>query len=140
MIVGIVAANVAFFGYSLQLGKALVICFGAIFPIALLATLQRGRKFMMPVLFSAVQLENQTLGNHRGLATTFLAHVNGAGYVIRLLEIGKINDIEKRHKALRAMPLPLGDRGLMRIGTVLAAIVQIAIGVILWFFKIWPPI
>jgi hypothetical protein len=137
---GIIAANVAFLGYAVQQRRASLLCFGAVFPLLLLAILNRGRRFMVPVLFSAIQLERSTLGSDRGLVSTFLAHLNGTDYVKQLLGINRINGFKERHAALRSMPLPFGHRGLMRAGAIVSSGVQVLGGILLWRFGTWPSI
>jgi hypothetical protein len=137
---GIIAANVAFLGYALQQRRASLLCIGAGFPLLLLAVLNRGRRFMVPVLLSAIHLEHSTLGSDRGLVSTFLAHVNGIDYTRKLLDIRKINGVTARQTALRSMPLPFGHRGLMRAGAIASSCAQVLAGVLLWHFKTWPVI
>jgi len=66
LVVQAVAANVAFVGYSLTVDKPEIILIGAIFPLALLVVISRGTGFMIPILLSALELEEDTLRKNRG--------------------------------------------------------------------------
>ncbi len=138
VIAALMAANVAFLGYALTLGKAGVIAIGAIFPLGLLVALSRAHKLMAPILYSTLILEETHLGPQTGVMYDFLSYVHGQDYVSRLLKLRSIEGIETRRKALRKIPFVMGDRGVIRIVCWLAAVGQITLTVVLWRVFHWP--
>jgi len=61
--------------------------------------------------------------------------MHGSNYYInRLLAIRSINNVDEKRKAMRRMPLPMGNRGFIRIACWLLGIGQLIIGIIFQFF------
>jgi len=133
----LLAGNIAYLGYAYSTKKALLVMFSASFPIIILAILNRVRKWMIPIIYSAIVIENGSIGNGMGVITNFISFIQSPKYVNQLLEINKITDLEKKRAALRKMALPMGDKGFTRIVCVLGAVGEIVFGVILWQVFHW---
>ncbi|MCC6602131.1 MAG: hypothetical protein IT327_02915 [Anaerolineae bacterium] len=138
VLAALLAANVAYLGYALQLEKAAIIAIGAVFPLAVLVVFFRAKKLMSPILFSAVNLEELIFDPGIGLVSNFLVHIHGQSYVDQLLSLSNEKDIEKRRRILKKLPIPMSSRGLVRTACVLAAVGQIALSLVLWLYFKWP--
>jgi len=134
-IAGVVAANVAYVGYVFATGKIELLMVGAIFPLGLLVALSRAHKVMMPILFSALSLEDMNLGHNTGVIYDYLFYMQGEDYVARLLSLRKVKDLDKRRRELVKVALPIGHRGLIRFSIFLAAIAQFIIGVLYLYLQ-----
>ncbi len=133
----LLAANVAYLGYALTTKKSLVLMGGALFPLLILAVLSRGRKWMIPVIYSILHIEKVTIGYEIGAGTNFISFIQGQKYVDKLLSINTKTSLEEKRMLLRKMPLPMGDKGITRLVCVLSAIGQIILGIILWKYFQW---
>jgi len=113
MIVG----DITVIGYGVNARSAGVMLVGALFPILGIYITYRVNKLMMPVIYTAVTLE-QKLGKEEAdwLASTFVATVSSLELVNTMKQIGQEHDPSERLKKLRRVKLPIigGGRGLMR--------------------------
>jgi hypothetical protein len=133
----LLAGNIAYLGYAYSTQKSIVVMSGASFPIIMVVILDRVRKWMIPIIYSAIVIENRSVGREMGVVTNFIAFVQGQKYVDQLLAIGDETDLGKRRVELRKMALPMGDKGITRIVCITGAIAELVFGIILWRVFKW---
>jgi hypothetical protein len=139
-----IIADCTVIGYSLANKAAVVLMVGSLFPILIRYTVEAIGRLSIPVLYSAVSIE-QRYGAHDvdGLISTFLSFTSSPEYVQKLRGIASVsgpNCFTERMSQLRLLRRPrLSRRSLVsRWLPVIITIVQIGAGPILHFALGWP--
>ena len=108
----------------------------------MLFTVNRAKRVMLPILFTAISLEREYGGDENAdwLATTFLSVTVSPTYLDTLRAISKIQDRAERIKQLKRTGLPVifgGGRGFFRSALFFIGLLQIAGSIILTSIFKW---
>lgn len=136
----LVLGDVTIIGYAISAQIAGIVLLGTIFPFMILYILYRMNKLAIPVIYTAVGIENKYGGDDTDwLASTYAATIITAEFVSKLKAISSIQNAAERTKQLRELKSPLigGSKGLTRIALVLLAIGQIVAPAILYLYFNW---
>jgi hypothetical protein len=137
----LVLGNVTVAGYALSTQRASILFIGSLFPMMILYVMYRINKLMIPIVYTAVSLE-QKYGAARTdwLASTFLATAVSADGVSILREISAEQDYTLRIGRLRTVRMPLmgSGKGLTRAALALASVGQLVAPIVLNLVFRWP--
>jgi len=126
--------NVTLVGYALSTQRAGILFIGPLFPIMILYIIYRINKLMIPIVYTAVRLE-QTYGEPGmdWLASTFTATSSSAKAISIVKEIAAEQDYSHRIGRLRRVYVPLmgSGKGLTRAALALVAVGQLVAPIVL---------
>jgi hypothetical protein len=137
----LVLGNVTVAGYALSTQRASILFIGSLFPMMILYVTYRINKLMIPIVYTAVSLEQKYGGPRMDwLASTFLATAVSADAVSILREISAEQDCALRIGRLRTVRMPLigSGKGLIRAALALATVGQLVAPVVLNLVFQWP--
>lgn len=129
-------ANATILGYAITTKIAGIMFLGAFFPIMIFAVELMANKRALPVIYTAISLEQKFgIANTDWLASTFISVTMSPDYLKHLKEIAKINDPVERIEQLKHAPIPL-FKGiysyLLPTGIVLVSLLQLIAPFFLW--------
>lgn len=129
-------ANATILGYAITTKIAGVMLLGAFFPIMIFAVELMANKRALPVIYTAISLEQKYgIANTDWLGSTFISVTMSPDYLKRLQVIAAIEDPTERIEKLKHAPLPL-FKGiysyLLPIGIVLISLLQLIAPFFLW--------
>lgn len=124
----LVIANATVVGYAISTQISGILFIGPLFPITIMCIAHTVFKLMLPIIYTAMNLEHKYDFNIDFLATTFLSVAMSPEYVDELTAISSIQDPVERTKRLRGATRPLLGSG-KRIIT--GALILIALGQII---------
>ena len=136
----LVIADVTLVGYAISSEIAGILLIGIIFPIMIFFILYRFSRFALPIVYTAVSLENEYGGlDIDWLASTFLSYNVSVKYVNTLKNIRSVQDPVERIKCLRNVKVPLiGKRkGIARFALILITLGHLIAPIILKLFLNW---
>ncbi len=136
----LVLGDVTIIGYAISAQIAGIILIGIIFPLMTLYILYRMSRLAIPVIYTAISIENKYGGDDTDwLASTYASTMMTVEFVTKLKAISSIQDAAERTQQLRHLKAPLvgGSKGLTRIALVILAIGQIVAPVILALYFNW---
>ena len=140
MVTVLVLADVTVLGYAITQKISSVLLIGSVFPLMILFHLYVIRRFTMPVVYTAVSLE-QRLGDFGGdwLFSTLMGFTQSAEYIDRLRDISLIEDHAEKIQRLHKMPLPRIGSGkhIGKLAVATVAVAQIVASMILTVFFNW---
>lgn len=120
-------ANATVVGYALSTQIAGILFIGFFFPLIILYVTYFVLRMTLPILYTAVYLEQGYLGIERDwLVSTFLSTTISHEFVSELRSISSLQDLQEKYHRINKMPLPLPGRGpsILRVGLVLLALSQ----------------
>lgn len=103
----LIIADVSIVGYAINNKIAGILFIGALFPIMFWIIYYRLKRLMLPVIYTAVTLENKYGGDDSDwLVSTFVSTIISVEYIESLKEISKIQDPVERIESLKKLGLP----------------------------------
>ena len=96
----LLVADVTLVGIGIQFNNPSMVLLSGIFPLGILIIVTQIRKLMVPVLYVAVNLEDQLNNKLDLIASTYLACLDYSDFT-KLKEIHRIESHEERMKALK---------------------------------------
>lgn len=97
----LVIGDVTIVGFAIDHKSAGLFFIGIIFPIAIIIVFNTIRRLMIPVAYVVMNLENKVDGKIDWLVSTYVRFMARKKYLTKLLDIGKIENIEDRVKELK---------------------------------------
>jgi hypothetical protein len=133
----LVIADATLVGYAISTQIAGVMLIGAFFPIMIIIVQLMVNKRSLPVIYTAVSIENKYKNaNIDWLASTFISVTMSREYLNKI-KIADNPDPAKRIDDLMNLPIPL-FKGiysyLMPIALVVITLIQIIIPIVLWHY------
>ena len=136
----LVIANVTVFGYAMTIKTAGIIMVGTIFPIMIYYIIYRVNKLMIPIIYTAIRLEQEFGGEGIDwLATTFIGATGSTNSLQSLIQLNEQSSQEKRIELLRnskVMAMGTG-KGFARLALIFIVVGQLVLPFILTIYFGW---
>ena len=98
--------NFTILGYALANKNIIALLIGSFFPAAILYSNKMTNKYMLPIIYTAISLENKLKRNSAdGLITSFVSNIYSYKFIEEVLEISLIKDQKSRMKSLEKLNL-----------------------------------
>jgi hypothetical protein len=134
----LVVANVTIVGYGIseKFGGALLI--GSFIPLVIIYMMNGVSRYMIPIIFSAVNLEDQLAeGRKVLLISTFVSFAASAEYLAQLKKIADIRDNDKKMEELHKMKFPMFARRRFNLILMLISATELVIPFYLSTYQGW---
>ena len=133
-------ANITIVGFALSTQRAGLLLFGFLFPATILYAMYRADRALVPIVYTAVNLEAKYGGKSTDwLASTFAVMLTSAEAIAALKEIGSEPDYEQRINQLRKVGASLlGSRkSLAQVMLAIVAIIELIAPIVLILVFQW---
>ncbi len=135
--VGLVAANVALLGWAVSKRLITPVMFGSLFPTAIVVLVERIRKAMAPVVFTAVSLEDRFGGQTEDWLMATFVSTNSDEFVDRLRSIAAQPTKPERMRAISSLRIPVRFDRPLRVSMLSVAAAQLVSPAFLVFVPGW---
>jgi hypothetical protein len=140
IVTALIIADLSIVGFAINNHIAGILLIGSLFPLIILSTLIRINKYMLPVVYAAIILENKYgKDSDDWLMSTFISISISPELTETFKRISSVDDYKERMKTLRNMDIPtLGiGRNRTRFSLIIISIGQILIPFLLTHFYNW---
>ena len=123
-----VVADVTVVGFAISSQIAGIIFIGTLFPILIYYAMNRIYSISIPILYTAIYIENKFGGNQVDwLASTYITYVNSVAHLDKIRGICNISDPTERAKQLRSLKahVLMKGKGLTRASLVIVSVAQL---------------
>ena len=131
-------ANITIVGYAIsaKLGGALIV--GSFIPLVIIYMMNGLSRYMIPIIFSAVNLEDQLSKDRKLLLfSTFVSFAASPEYLAQLKKIADIRDNHKKMEELHKMKFPMFARPRFNLMLMLVSAVELVIPFYLSTYHSW---
>jgi len=134
-----VVANVSILGYAISQTISGIILIGALCPLAIIFIIYGASKFMLPIVYTIVSIEEMYEAHGLDLlGSTFLSVTISSDFIDQLRKIRLIKNNDSRMMALRNLRFRLVDRKSFRIILYVISLSEIICAILLKNCFYWP--